>query len=100
MKTFKKTSAKLEFYEPSPISLYTRITTQSPCKVAQFTPIPGYFVSLVRGIFKLVIQLPVKTAIAVGKSPVDDSRRRPHCFFCRTHQWFGKKTDERTSNQN
>ena len=38
----KKTSAKLEFYKPSPISLYARITTQRPCKVAQFTPIPGF----------------------------------------------------------
>ena len=33
---------KFEFFKPSPISLYARITKQRPCKLAQFTPIPGY----------------------------------------------------------
>ena len=42
MKTFEKTSAKLEFHKSSPISLYARKTTQRPCKVAQFTQIPRY----------------------------------------------------------
>ena len=45
MKTLKKTSVKLEFYKHSPISPYARKTTQRPCKVAQFTPIPRYVIT-------------------------------------------------------